>query len=278
MPDYRKPLGYSVPGMDKVEVHGDIIYKGAAEAELKMDVFVPPRLAAGECAPVVFFIHGGYLPRDIPVQPKDWGAYQSYGRIAAASGFIGVTFNHRYWGFSRADMERSFDDVLDAVRFFRERAATYHADPDHAVFWAFSGGGPHLGLAISQRLDFVRCLVAFYALFDIELQARQLSIDPDAERLADFSLARCLEDESFAFPPLFIGRAGLDAPPINESADRFIARALARNVTLDVANHAGGHHGFDIYDDDARAREIIARAFDFLKAHIGADLPAAPSR
>ena len=189
-----------------------------------------------------------------------------------------MTFDHRYWGFSRADMERSFGDVLDAVRFFRERTATYHADRDHAAFWAFSGGGPHLGLARSGGLDFVRCLVAFYALFDIELQARQLAIDPEAEGLADFSLARCLEDEAFVFPPLFIGRAGLDAPPINESADRFIARALARNVTLDLANHAAGRHGFDIYDDDARAREIIALAFDFLKAHIGTERQAASSR
>jgi hypothetical protein len=33
-------------------------------------------------------------------------------------------------------------------------------------------------------------------------------------------------------------------------------------------NHPTGRHGFDILDDDARSREIIARTLDFLKARL----------
>jgi acetyl esterase/lipase len=274
--DFHRPLGYKVPGMDKVEVHSDITYKTADGSTLKMDIYVPPGLAAGERAPVVFFIHGGYLPRTLPLLPKDWGIYRSYGRIAAASGFVGVTFNHRYWGWTREDLDRSFGDVLDAIRFVREQAATYHADPDHAALWAFSGGGPHLSLALRNQLDFVRCLVSFYAIVDMVPEARLLSIDPEKEGLAEFSLFHYLNDKTFGFPAMFIGRAGLDSPVINESVDRFVARALALNETIEVANHADGRHGFDIYNDDARAHEIIARALDFIKVHITTDGPAGP--
>jgi tetratricopeptide (TPR) repeat protein len=267
--NFRKPLGYRVPGMDKVEVHNDVTYKNADQTDLKMDVYVPPGLAAGKLAPIVFFIHGGYLPRTMPLNPKDWGVFQSYGRLAAASGFLGVTFNHRYWGWTREDMERSFGDVIDAIRYVRDHAATYRADADHIGLWAFSGGGPHLSLVQRNKLEFVRCLVSFYAILDMVPQARMMSIDTDKEKLAEFSPINYLQDDAPGFPPMFIGRAGLDSPAINEAADRFIARALALNETIEVANHADGRHGFDIYNDDARAHEIIARAFDFLKAHIG---------
>ena len=155
---YRKPLVLKIPGTDSVEVCRDISYKSADKTDLKMDLYIPSGLAEDARAPVVFFIHGGFLPRNIKFLPKAWGVYQSYGRLAAASGLVGVTFNHRYWGWTREDMEQSFGDVLDAIRFVRDHADTYHVDADHAALWAFSGGGPHLSIPIREKLDFVRCL------------------------------------------------------------------------------------------------------------------------
>ena len=70
---------------------------------------------------------------------------------------------------------------------------------------------------------------------------------------------------------MFIARAGLDHPRLNESIDRFIARALAANAPLNVANHPQGHHGFDVEDDHPRTREIIARSIAFIKTHLEDD-------
>jgi hypothetical protein len=49
---------YSVPGMDKAEVRANIVYKKDGANEMKLDVYIPPNLAADERRPVVFFIHG----------------------------------------------------------------------------------------------------------------------------------------------------------------------------------------------------------------------------
>ena len=264
---YHKPIVYKVPGMEAAEAHRDITYKTADGTALKMDIYVPPALAAGVRIPVIFFIHGGYIPRAVTFLPKEWGVFQSYGRLAAASGFVGVTFNHRYWGWTREDMERSFGDVMDAIRFVRRRAEDYHVDADRAALWAFSGGGPHLSVPLREKLGFVRCLVSFYAILDLTPAAKSQSLDPEKEGSAGFSPVTYLGQEGVKLPPIFIGRAGLDAPSLNETVDRFVARALTLNETIEVMNNPGGRHGFDILDDNARSREIIVRALEFIKAH-----------
>ncbi|HSQ79462.1 MAG TPA: ester cyclase [Candidatus Bathyarchaeia archaeon] len=265
---YHAPLVYEVPGMEAAEVRRDVTYKTADGTDLKMDIFVPPGLKADARLPVVFFIHGGFIPKTTTFLPKEWGVFQSYGRLAAASGFVGVTFNHRYWDWTREGMERSFGDVRDAIEFVRSHADEYHVDADRAALWGFSGGGPHLSIPLKEKFGFVRCLVSFYGVMDLAPAAKSQRLDPEKEGSAEFSPITYLGQKGVAFPPIFIGRAGLDAPWINETVDRFIARALSANAMIEVMNHAGGRHGFDILDDDARSKEIIARAVAFIRAHI----------
>ncbi|HEY6967695.1 MAG TPA: hypothetical protein VJA94_00585, partial [Candidatus Angelobacter sp.] len=68
-------LVYSVPGMDRVKVDRDISYKQIDATQLKMDVYRPPDLSETNLRPAVIFVHGGYLPADVPVKalPKEWG-------------------------------------------------------------------------------------------------------------------------------------------------------------------------------------------------------------
>jgi acetyl esterase/lipase len=165
-------------------------------------------------------------------------------------------------------MDRSFGDVLDAIRYVRAHAGEYHAHADHTAMWAYSGGGPHLSIPLREKLDFVRCLVSFYGILDLAPAAKEQSLDPEKEGSAGFSPITYLRKEGPRLPPMFIGRAGLDTPSLNETVDRFIARALELNEMIEVMNHPAGHHGFDILDDDARSKEIIARALEFIKAHI----------
>jgi hypothetical protein len=69
--------------------------------------------------------------------------------------------------------------------------------------------------------------------------------------------------------PMFIARAGRDQiPTMNDSIDRFIARAIRENANVVVWNHPDGVHGFDNQNDDARSREIIVAALGFMRAHL----------
>ena len=242
--DLSKRIVYRVDDMRDVRVRRDEVYKRDAGAELKMNIYAPASLSGDARAPAVFFVHGGPIPADF-TPPTQRGVFVSYGELAAASGLVGVTFNHRL--FALTDYERSQADVAAAIEHVRSHAAELNVDADRIALWCFSGGGPLMTPMLRDRPDYVRCLLAFYAY----LQPAEAQIRSKGGGV-----------------PIFVARAGLDQPMINETIDRFVQEALAGNATLDLMNHPGGRHGFDILDDDERSREIIARAVAFAQAHV----------
>lgn len=242
--DLSKRIVYRVDDMRDVRVRRDEVYKRDAGAELKMNIYAPASLSGDARAPAVFFVHGGPIPADF-TPPTQWGVFVSYGELAAASGLVGVTFNHRL--FALTDYERSQADVAAAIEHVRSHAAELNVDADRIALWCFSGGGPLMTPMLRDRPDYVRCLLAFYAY----LQPAEAQIRSKGGGV-----------------PIFVARAGLDQPMINETIDRFVQEALAGNATLDLMNHPAGRHGFDILDDDERSREIIARAVAFAQAHV----------
>jgi hypothetical protein len=64
----------------------------------------------------------------------------------------------------------------------------------------------------------------------------------------------------------FFARAGADNPLLNESLDKFITKALANNLYVDVYNHPTGHHAFDLFDANKRTRDIVKKTLDFLQS------------
>ncbi len=86
-----RPLVLKVPGTQTVRVLRDLAYEQTPGGPQLADVYLPPKKSARR--PVAIFIHGG-VPPDVP-RPKSWGVYESWGRTIAASGFVGVVFNHR---------------------------------------------------------------------------------------------------------------------------------------------------------------------------------------
>src|SRR5207247_761568 len=131
-----KPVVYQVEGMDRVRVRKDVVYKKDGAVELKMDISTPEKQKPGESLPVVFFIHGG-VPRDVPVLPKDWGIYRSWGRLIAASGMAAVTFNHRV-GYPDPNLAQGAADLADGSAFVRGRAADFGIDPERIALAAYS--------------------------------------------------------------------------------------------------------------------------------------------
>lgn len=233
------PVVYRLPGMEKVRVLSNLKYSNVENPHLLMDVYTPPDLNIGEQRPVVMFIHGG---AGAQYRPKDWGIYQSWGRLIAAAGMAAVTFTHRL-GYPEPFLEGASADLRSALSFVRTNAGSWNADCDRIGLAAFSAGGQSLVEPFRNTPAGVRCAAAFYAM---------LGMPPSTI-------------------PTFVARGGQDAVPgLNEAMDRFISLALAENTPITVMNHPGGDHGFDNQNDDDRSREIIRAAIEFMKTHLSA--------
>lgn len=260
------PVVYRVAGMDQVKVKSDLKYTAVDNPNLLMDVYSPPNLAKGEKLPAVVFIHGA---AGAEFKPKDWGVYISWGRLVGASGLVGVNFTHRLSG-QKTSLEDSAGDVAAAINYIRANADSLNIDKDRICLAAYSAGGVLLAPAVRDKPEYVRCLVGFYAFMDIRQSGNFFAASESAETLRSFSPLHYLANDAEKTAPLFVARAGLDQiPTMNDSIDRFVREALAKNAALTFVNHPQGVHGFDNQTDDERSREIIQSAIAFMKLHLG---------
>ncbi len=260
-----EPVVLRLPGMDEVGVRKDVVYK--ENPKLTADVYRPPKSAAGSDRPAVIFVHGGVSP-DVPYRPKEWGIYTSWGRLVAASGFIGVTFNHRV-GFPDPHLDDGASDLQDLIAFMRGHAAEFGIDKERLALIFYSAGGPLLSVPLRDHYDFVRCVIGFYPLIDIERTAlhRQYMTADALTRFSPFSYLSRTEQ----WPPLLIARAGRDQiPDLLQGLDRFICDAVKANAPIEILNHPNGEHGFD-NKPSARSGEIVTRALAFLREHLSPD-------
>ena len=257
------PVVVSQPGMDRVIYHRNIRYTQSDDPEILMDIYRPPNSRAGERRGAVLFIHGG---TDLRARPKDWGSYQSWGRLVAASGLVGVTFTH-HLGFPQTRLDAGAADVAAAIDFVRRNAAQYGIDPDRICLAAFSAGGPMLARYMAGAPEHIRCLAGYYTFMDI----RQSDVHRAAEQ------APTIEAHSnilkVAPPgrktPMLLVRAGKDEiPTLLDSQDRFVTAALNANYPLTLANHPEAPHGFENKLDDHRTHEIIEQTLDFFARHL----------
>lgn len=261
----HKRIVYSVPGMARVKVAKNLVYKRVQGEELKMDVYSPPAATRRAPRPAVVFVHGGRIPRNLLTTPKEWGAYVSFGQLVAASGFVGVTFNHRFYTWeSLADSQ---SDVMDLIAHIRANANSFGIDKDRIVVWTVSAGSLFLSQPLRDAPQYVRAIVAYYPQLDLQDQRKAAPASVTDETLREYSPVYHLERSGKNVPPVFIARAGLDDASLNGGIDRFVQLALSKNLTINLLNHATGQHGFDIEDDNARSREIIRNTIDFIKAH-----------
>jgi acetyl esterase/lipase len=257
------PVVYKVPGMDKVKIVQNLKYTKTDDPNVLMDVYLPPDATQNDKRPAVIFIHGGAKTE---YTPKDWGVYTTWGRLVAASGLVGVTFTHRL-DYPSKSLQNGAQDVRAAIDYVRANADKYNIDKDRICLIAYSAGGPMLSLAMRGETPFVRCLIGFYAFMDI--QQSDYAKTENAETLKTFSPITHLQKDASKIPPMFIARAGRDeVPTMDDSIDRFVKEALAKNIALTLANHPQGVHGFDNQNDDDRSREIIRSVIAFIQTHL----------
>jgi acetyl esterase/lipase len=257
----RMRIVCTVPGMAAVTARRDLAYKTADGRSLCMDLYPVP--GPEQPRPVVVLVHGGPVPM---LGARRMGVFVSYGELLAASGFVSIAFDHRFLAPSR--LEDAARDVADLIAHVRTNAAALGIDPERVALWAFSGGGPLLTAGLRERPGYLRALVAYYAVLDLQEPApgTESGLGPDLRRA--FSPVHALGEDARSTPPVLVARAGLDDPWLNRGVERFVQAALAKGATLDLLNHPEGRHGFDILDDDDRSRHIIRRTVEFLRDHL----------
>ena len=231
-PDVRKDaVVLRLPGMEKVVVRPNLVFKTAGERRLAFDLYLPPGAPAkGARLPLVVFANGVGDFGEVPL--KDWGVYVSWSRLVAASGMAAVVYNAR--------PEAAVEDLRDLMPHLRAQAADLKIDPDDVCLWA-SSANVHVVLpfALDPANGFIKAAVFYYG-----------QLDPAVFR-ADL--------------PIFIARAGLDLGWMNNSIDAWSAKALAQNAPVTVANLPNGRHAFDAFDDNDASRAVVRQTLAFMK-------------
>jgi acetyl esterase/lipase len=249
----RMPVVYTVPGTADVQVREGLVYKTVDGSPLHFDLYAPA--ARSGASPGVILIHGR---PGLALGARRWQIFRSYGRMLAATGMIGIAFDHRLLGLDR--YSDSALDVADLVRHVRAEAGTFGIDQMRLALWAFSGGGPLLAAPLRERPSWLKLIVAYYTV-----------MHPFGnDKNETFSTIAALGPDASNAPPIVLARAGLDMfPEINPSIDRFVAAANSADATVDLLMHPTGRHSFDLLDPGDRSRQIIEHTLGALRHSLG---------
>lgn len=263
---FRNLLAYELPGMEQVEVRS-VEYRRVDGAPYFMDIYYPPQMAPDEHLPVVIFVQGFTNEAAIRlngVPNREFGPLRSWGRLVAAAGMIGVTYDTDLW-----------DDLDHVVQTVRQNGDALHMDPARIGLWSASGTSlTASSFAMQDDHDFLSFALFYYGFM----------LTPDNFRLAELQqLCRDLDcyvpdpdDDATGLPgveqirtdlPLLIARAGRDVQ-VNGFIDHFVDQATAAGAQLTVLDHPEGVHAFDFKQKDhERSSEIIAQTLEFMSAN-----------
>ena len=259
----KKRVLYQIPDMDAVTIRRDVEYQVTDESVLTMDIYYPPDAQSGTRTPAVIFIFGysdvGFQ-KMLGCKQKEMESFISWGQLVAASGLVAITYTTD---------KNPEADVNALIQYVRRNAAVLGIDENKIGVWACSGHVPNaLSVLMQEAHDYLKCAVLCYGLM---LDLDGSTAVADAARQWGFvnpSAGRSVDDLPQDLP-LFIVRAGQDeCPHLNETIDRFLIRALARNLPLTFANHAAAPHAFDLWHDSETSREIIRQILAFLGSHL----------
>lgn len=232
----EQELVYRVPGMDRVAVRENVPFLRDGATTLALDVYAPPDSGKagpkGALLPAVVFINGvGNTPSS---RLKDWGIYRSWGRLIAASGWIGVTFD------ARGPHDRSGADIRALFAHLRAEGATLGIDPDRIAAWVCSGN-------VTSGLP---------ALMD--------GVDAGVRGAAVYYGSATLPKIRTDFPIYFV-RAGRDNPRLNAAIDALWTQAIAAGAPWTMVNAPRLHHAFDALDETAESRAIVRDTLEFYR-------------
>ncbi|MBJ8343713.1 alpha/beta hydrolase [Antrihabitans sp. YC2-6] len=219
------------------------------QREGSIDVYRPAE-PGGDPLPVVVFVHGGPLPPGLEVGPRDWPIYLGYGALAAGSGVVGVTVEHRLQ--STLEYATAAADVADAVTQSRELPGV---DPDRVALWFFSGGGLLSADWLRKPPPWLRCVALTYPI---------LSPPPGWGVDEKFDPADAVA--TVGGLPVLLTRVGRERPEFAATVEAFTAAAREHEVDLEVIDVPNGQHGFDTFDHTEESRDAVVEAMKWVTA------------
>ena len=252
---------YAMPGMDAVTVRRDVPYRVTDTETFGLDLYRPPGHPPDAGLPAVLFVTGFADPgavRMLGARFKEMGSFESWARLVAASGIVGITYENQE--------PRDADDVL---RYVRQNASSLGIDRERLGIWACSGHGPNaLWVMMEHGRNGLACAVLVYPYtLDIDGTTRVAEAS-HRFRFVTPAAGNSVQDLPVDLP-IFVARAGRDQMPgLNDALDAFIGAALAHNLPLTLANHASGPHAFDVVDDSRTTIETIKQILTFLQFHL----------
>lgn len=250
--DGSAAVKYTLPGMEDVLV-ANVEYKDG----LNMDIYYPPDFDFRSTAPVVVFPLS-YADEQIYQwfgldKLKNMEPYVTWGPLLGVSGMIAVTYETDY----------PYDDFHDVMNFIFERSEEYGFDRTNIGIWACSSN-PLIALEILSDKhhewgENVKCGVLYYPFI-------QHFMEPSG---ANAPVIKTLKKRLRSDVPLYIVKAGQDDPVQNEALDMFVDMARDQEAPLEYVDFEDAPHGFDVYYDTERTKEIIKYTLDFYKLHLG---------
>jgi dienelactone hydrolase len=267
-----RKLVYTMPDADAVTVWRDVPYRTTDAGPLGIDLYYPPDAGSKRTRPTG---EGGRVLSDPPVVVfatgfsdaggrkmlgcviKEMESYVGWARLVAASGMVAITYENR----------EPMADLRAVLQHVRDHGAELGVDAQRIGLVGFSGNGPVTLSALMEDRQ-LKCGVLCSA-FTLDLDGMTGVADAQAQWKFVNPCAGKTVDDLPADLPLFIARAGRDQfAGLNDALDRFVAKALARNLPLTVVNHATGPHAFDTADDSETTRDIIRSILGFLRRHL----------
>ena len=236
----------------KHEKHGAIVFASGDGYELKCDIYQP---VSDEPRPIMLAIHGGAWTTGSKF------AMLRHARILANRGYVVMSFNYRL--APQHKWPAQIHDYKHAVRWIREHAAKYNADPEHVYAFGYSAGG-HLGAMLaatdkddglegesiepyskhSSRIDGLIAGGAPTEFSWLDEQSTSLvhwlgdtkANDPDI--YANASATTFLTEDD---PPMVLFHGTADALVPTSSAEEFVSRCKEAKVNAELQLCNGGH-------------------------------------
>jgi len=252
-----KRVVLEIPGADAVVVRQDVPYALVDGERLTMDIYYPAGPTGHERTPAVLFVTGYSdegMRKFVGCNAKDMASYVSWAQLMAVSGVAAITYTTR----------RPATDLHEVLRHVRAHAEL-GIDGERVGLWACSGNAP-AALSVLMTPDArVKCAALCYGyMLDVD-GSTSVAEAASVFRFVNPCAGRALEDLPVDVP-LFVARAGRDEMPyLNETIDRFVAKALEFNIPVTLTNHHTGAHAFDIVEDSDESREVVRQVVAFLQ-------------
>jgi dienelactone hydrolase len=261
----KKVAVYQPAGMDTVTIRKDIQFKTTDTGVLTMDIYYPPDSTRDMRLPAVVIVAGypdqGYQ-KMVGCPFKEMGASVSWGKLLALSGMVAITYTNR----------DPAADVQALLLYLRQNAAALGIDENKIGLWASSGNVPlALAILMQENPEYLKCAVLCYG-YMLDLDGSNDVAEAAMKWRFSNPKAGKSRDDLPRDTPLFIARAGTDQMPhLNETIDRFLARALNRNLPISLVNYPEAPHAFDLFHDSETSRQIIRQILAFMRLHLLTD-------